>query len=153
MPHQRRQHTICFAKTYERSKKSCRVFLFLRQVQLYQRNGKKFRPATRRQKSTETFTKKRNDDRKRACRDIKKIIWMKWRLLTSTKGAIRETQKQPQRQVQRQPQRLLGADITFFWGSSLMRKQERIKKRCQESGRRSKKILQGYLDTMIGPAR
>ena len=32
-----------FAKTFERSKKSCRVFLSLRQVQSYRRNGKKLR--------------------------------------------------------------------------------------------------------------
>ena len=136
MFHERRQHTICFVKTYERSKKSCRVFLFLRQVQSNQRNGKKLRPAIRRWKSTETFTKKRNDDMKKACRDIKKIIWMKCRILTSIKDAIRQTQKQPQRHVQRQPQRLLGADITFFWGRSLMKWQERIRKTievlCQE---------------------
>ena len=49
---------------------------------------------------------------KKPCRGTKKIIWMKWRLLTSTKDATR--QKQPQRQVQRQRQRLLGADIPFF---------------------------------------
>ena len=84
--HQGRQHTICFAKTYERSKKSRRVFVFLRQVQPYQRNGKKLRPVIRRWKSTGTFTKKRSDDMKRPYRDIKKIIWIKWRLLTSTKG-------------------------------------------------------------------
>ena len=37
--------------------------------------------------------KKRNNDMKRHCRDIKKIIWMKWRLLTSTKGAIKAVAK------------------------------------------------------------
>ena len=68
-------------------------------------------------KSTETFTKKRNNNMNRPCRDIKKIIWMKWRLLTSTKGAIRQTQNQ----LQRQPQRLIGVGITFFCGSSLMK--------------------------------
>ena len=46
--HQGRQHTNCFANTYKTPKKSCRVFLFLRQVQLYQRIGKKLRPPTRR---------------------------------------------------------------------------------------------------------
>ena len=35
-------------KTFERSKKSCRVFLSMRQVQSYQRNGKTIRPAKRR---------------------------------------------------------------------------------------------------------
>ena len=47
---------------------------------------KKLRPVIRRWKSTGTFTKKRSDDMKRPYRDIKKIIWIKWRLLTSTKG-------------------------------------------------------------------
>ena len=75
-------------------------------------------------KSTETFTKWRNSDMKKHCRSIKKIIWMKWRLSTYTKGAIRQVQRQKQkevqkkrqvkRQVQGQPQRLLGLDITFF---------------------------------------
>ena len=51
---------------------------------------------------------------KRPCRDIEKIKWMKWTLLTPAKGAIRQTQKQSQIQSQRQPQRLLGADMTFF---------------------------------------
>ena len=41
MFHQRRQHTICFAKTFERLKKNCKVFLSLRQVQLYRRKRKK----------------------------------------------------------------------------------------------------------------
>ena len=42
--------TACniFCKTSERSKKGFRVFLFLRQVQSYRRNGKKLRPTTRR---------------------------------------------------------------------------------------------------------
>ena len=93
MFHQRRQHTICLAKTFKRSKKSCRVFLSLRQVQSYRRNGKKLRPATWRWKNTETFTKKRSDDIKRLCRDIKKIIWMKRRLLTFTKCATRRSGK------------------------------------------------------------
>ena len=35
--------------------------------------------------------KERKDDIKRPCRDIKKIIWMKQRLLTSTKGARRRS--------------------------------------------------------------
>ena len=110
MFHQRRQDTICFAKTYERSKKSCRVFLLLRQVQSYWRNGEKLRPAKRRSKSIETFTKKRNNDMKRHCRDIKKIIWMKWRLLTSTKGATRRSWRYhslKKHQIQAMKKRLL----------------------------------------------
>ena len=81
---------------------------------------------------------------------IKKIIWMKWRLLNFRKGVIRQTEKQSQRQ----PQRPLRADITLLWGSSFIRWQEKIKKTigalCQEDGKRSKKILKGYLHTMIG---
>ena len=42
------------------------------------------------------------------CKDIKKIMGMKWKLLAFTKGTTR------QRQLQRQPQRLLKADIIFF---------------------------------------
>ena len=89
MFHQRRQHTICFAKTFERSKKSCRVFLSPRQVQLYQRSGKKLKPVKRRWKSTRTFAKKRNNDMKRHCSDTKKIIWMKHRLLIFTRSVTR----------------------------------------------------------------
>ena len=52
---------------------------------------KKIKARDKKMKKYKTFTKKRNNDMKRHCRDIKKIIWMKWRLLTSTKGAIRQT--------------------------------------------------------------
>ena len=59
---------------------------------------------------------------KSPCKDIKKIIWTKWGLSAYTKGAIKQTQRQPQRkiqmrwqrQVERQSQRLLRAYITFF---------------------------------------
>ena len=71
MFHKRRQHTICFAERFERPKKSCRVFLSPKQVQSYKRNGKRLKPARRRWKSTKTFTKKRNNDIKMHCRDIK----------------------------------------------------------------------------------
>ena len=37
--------------------------------------------------------KKRNNDMKRRCRDIKKIIWMKWRLLTFTKRCNKKARK------------------------------------------------------------
>ena len=153
MFHQRRKHTTCFARTFKSSKKSCRVFQFPRQVQSYAKNGKRLKPVRRRWKSTRTFTKTRNNDMNRHCRDIKKIIWMKWWLLTFTKGVIRQTQKQSQRQLQR----LLRVNITFFWGSNLMRWQGKIEKTieilCQEGRRRSKKILQDYPNTMIGQDR
>ena len=93
MFHQRRRHTICFAKAFERRKKSCMVFPSQRQVQSYRRNGKRLRPARRRWKSTRTFMKKRKDDMKKPYRDIRKIIWMKWRLLTFTKGVIRRLER------------------------------------------------------------
>ena len=41
-------HRICFAKTFEQLKKSCRVFPFPRQVQSYQKSRKRLRPAGRR---------------------------------------------------------------------------------------------------------
>ena len=149
---QRRQHTICFAKAFKRRKKSCRVFLSLRQVPWCRGNGKNLRPVTRRWKSAETFTKKRNDDMKRPCRDIQKIIWMIINLrkrCNKTKAATKEGAKADPK--------VLGADITFFWGSSLTRWQERVEKTIaalyQGGGRRSRKILQGYLYTMIGQGR
>ena len=89
MFHQRRQHTASFARTFETSKKSCGVFLSPRQVLSYHRNGKRLRPAKRRGKSIRTFTKKRSNDMKRHYRDIKTIIWMKWKLLTFTKSITR----------------------------------------------------------------
>ena len=50
MFHQRRQHTICFVKTFERSKKGCRMFLSPRQMQSYQRNGKKVKASEKKKK-------------------------------------------------------------------------------------------------------
>ena len=137
---------MAYNLTFERPKKSCRVFPSPRQIQSYLRNGKRLRTATRRWKSTKNFMK-RNNNMKRPDRDIKKIIWMKWRLLTFTKDAtsLHNLKK---------PQRPLTVDITFFWGNSLIRWQERIEKTiavlCQKCGKRSKKTLQGYLHTMIG---
>ena len=55
MFHQRRQHKICFAKTFERSKKICRVFLSLRQVPSYQRNGKKVKVSDKKIKKYREF--------------------------------------------------------------------------------------------------
>ena len=92
--------------------------LFLRNVLSCERNGKGLMLVTWRWKSTETFTKKKRSNMKKPCRDIKKIIWMKWRLSTSTKGIIRQAQRHPQRQtqrqVQRQSQKLLRTYTTFL---------------------------------------
>ena len=87
--HQRRQHTIYFAKTFKRLKKSCRVFLSPKQVQSYRRNGKRLRLAKKRCKNAKTFTKKKNNNMKSHYKDKKKIMRMKWRSLTFTKSAAR----------------------------------------------------------------
>ena len=89
MFHQRRQHTIYFAERLERPTKSCRAFQFQRQVQSYGKNGKRLKSARRKLKNTRNFTKKRNNDMKRHCKDIKKIKQMKWRLLNFTKIATK----------------------------------------------------------------
>ena len=47
MFHQKRQHPICFVKTFKKRKKICRVFLSVRQVLSYRTNGKKLRPVIR----------------------------------------------------------------------------------------------------------
>ena len=166
---QRRQHTIFFPRICERQKKSCRVSPFPRQLLSYQSNGEKLKLVTRRWKSTGTYRKQRNGDMNRTCRDMKKIIWTKWRSSGYTKDAIRQPQRQPQRQTQmqvqrqlqrqaqRQLQRLLGVDTTFSWDSSLVKWQRRIGKTIvvlyQEGGKRLKKIQQGYLHTTIQPDR
>ena len=80
MFHQRRQHTTCFTKRFERPKKSCRVFLSPNQVQSHQSNGKRLKPGRKKWKSPKTFIKKKNNDMKSPYRDIKKIILMRLRL-------------------------------------------------------------------------
>ena len=47
MFHQKRQHPICFVKTFKKRKKIGRVFLSVRQVLSYRTNGKKLRPVIR----------------------------------------------------------------------------------------------------------
>ena len=64
MYHQRRQHTIYFAKTFERPKKSCRVFQFPKQVQSYQRNGKRLRPERRRYKYKDPYKEEKQQHEK-----------------------------------------------------------------------------------------
>ena len=44
-------------------------------------------------KKYKDLTKKRNNDMKKHCRDIKKIIWIKWKLLTFTKGVTRSLRR------------------------------------------------------------
>ena len=73
------------------------------------REWKKFKASNKKMKSAETFTKKRNDDMKRPCRDIQKIIWMIINLrkrCNKTKAATKEGAKADPK--------VLGADITFF---------------------------------------
>ena len=86
MFHQRKQHTIYFAKTHKRPKNSCRVFLSPKKEW---KEWKKVKASEKMMKNTKTFTKKRNNDMKRRYRDIKKIILMRLRLLTFTKGVTR----------------------------------------------------------------
>ena len=79
---------------------------------------KRLRPARRRWKSTETFTKKRNDDMKRHWRDIKKIIWMKWRLLTFTKGVTRRPHSPKKHQSHSNQINLKSTKVTWiYWWS------------------------------------
>ena len=84
-----------FCKDIRRIKKGLQgvVFLSPRQVQSYQRNGKRLKPVRRKWKSTKTFMKKRNNNMKRHCKDIKKIIRTKWRSLTFTKSVTRRLGK------------------------------------------------------------
>ena len=89
MFHQRSRHKIYSAKTLERPKKGCRVFQFPSQLQSYGRNGKMLKPARRKWKNTRNFTKKKNNDMKRNCKDIKKIMQMKWRSLNFRKSETR----------------------------------------------------------------
>ena len=89
VPSKNTAYNLFFRNIEKIKKKSCRVFLSIRQVQSYRRNGKNLRLGRRRRKGTGTFTKKRNDDMERPCRDIKKVIWMKWKLLTFKKGVTR----------------------------------------------------------------
>ena len=67
--HQRRQHTIYSAERFERPKKSCRVFQFPSAI--ISKEWKKVKA------SEKNFTKERNNDMNRYCKDIKKIMRMK----------------------------------------------------------------------------
>ena len=78
--------------------------MFLRQALSYRGNGKKFSDKKMEKYSeihkVEQYSKQQqyNSNVKRLCRDIKKVIWMKWRLSTNTKGSIRQVQRQTQDQ-------------------------------------------------------
>ena len=81
MFHQRRKHTIYFAKTFKRPKKSYRVFQFPSAIIL--KECKKVKA------SKKNFTKERKNDMKRHCKDVKKIMRMKWRSLNFSKSVTR----------------------------------------------------------------
>ena len=86
--------TTCnlFCKDIRKIKKELQGVPVSKTSAIIPKEWKKVKTVTKRSKSTESFTKKRNDEMKRTCRGTKKIIWMKWRLLTSTKGVARRSE-------------------------------------------------------------
>ena len=86
--------TACnlFCKDIRKIKKELQGVPVSKTSAIIPKEWKKVKTVTKRSNSTESFTKKRNDEMKRTCRGTKKIIWMKWRLLTSTKGVARRSE-------------------------------------------------------------
>ena len=85
VPSQKTEYNL-FCKDIQKIKKELQDVPVFKASAIISEECKKVKTSDKKMKSTETFMKKRGDDMKRACRDIKKIIWMKWRLSTSTKA-------------------------------------------------------------------
>lgn len=119
--HQRRQCTIFITNIFERTKvNACHCFpgkdYHIKEMET------KLKLVTRRWKSKLAFKNQINRYIKRPV-DILRRAYGE----SEVEVAIRKVQRQVQRQQQRHALEILGGNTTFFFGSSLSKRQERIK--------------------------